>query len=337
MATTRNTLVGSPVVTAPGKLFLIGEYAVLEGGPAVLAAVNRRAVAQFLPGLEPMSAVVAEAVRLARAEIGEASSALPAGSVLASSEDFENGGQKLGLGSSSAVAVAAVGAVFEAVGKPVAANRDRIFALAYAAHRAAQGGSGSGADVATAAYGGLLKVVRQGEGTPSALPLTIPTSLHAVVFWTGKPVATTGMIQAVQQWAQKDRRAYEQLIAELRETAEKFIAGLQAGNATATVAAAGRYGRLLEQLGTAARSPIVTDVFKRAADLAKELGGAAKPSGAGGGDIGIAMFATPETARLFARALPDPLTALDVDLDQRGVYRRSFDDVDPGKSGLFHV
>jgi len=337
MGMARNTLVGSPVVTAPGKIFLIGEYAVLEDGPAVLAAVNRRAVAQYLPGLEPMSAVVGEAVRVARAEIGEASSALPPGSVLASSEDFENGGQKIGLGSSSAVAVAAVGAVFEAVGMPVEKNRDRVFSLAYAAHRAAQGGSGSGADVAAAAYGGLLKVVPQGESIPTVESLTIPTGLHAVVFWTGKPVATTGMIQAVQKFAQKDRGAYEQLIGNLRDTAEKFIAGLQAENATAAVAAAGRYGRLLDQLGVAAQAPIVTDVFKRAADLAKELGGAAKPSGAGGGDIGVAMFATPETARLFARALPKPLTALDVDLDRRGVCRRSFDDAKPEKSGLFHA
>jgi mevalonate kinase len=337
MGTTRNTLVGSPVVTAPGKLFLIGEYAVLEDGPAVLAAVNRRAVAQYLPGLEPMSAVVGEAVRVTRADIGEASSALPPGSVLASSEDFENGGQKIGLGSSSAVAVAAVGAVFEAVGMPVATNRDRIFSLAYAAHRTAQGGSGSGADVATAAYGGLLKVVRQGEGIPTVESLPLPTSLHAVVFWTGKPVATTGMIRTVQQFAKMNRGAYDQLIGNLRDTAETFVTGLQAGNATAMVAAAGRYCRLLEQLGAAAQAPIVTEVFKRAADLAKELGGAAKPSGAGGGDIGIALFATPETARLFARALPKPLTALDVDLDRRGVWRRSFDDADPEKSGLFHV
>ena len=41
MGSERNTLVGTPVVIAPGKLFLIGEYAVLEDGPAVLAAVNQ--------------------------------------------------------------------------------------------------------------------------------------------------------------------------------------------------------------------------------------------------------------------------------------------------------
>lgn len=336
MAPTRNTLVGSPVVTAPGKLFLIGEYAVLEGGPAVVAAVNRRAVAQYLPGLEPMSPVVAAAVRAARAEIGEASSALPEGSVLAASDDFVAGERKLGLGSSSAVAVAAVGAVFEAVGMSVEQCRERIFAAAYAAHREAQGG-GSGADVAAAAYGGLVKVVRASSGAPHVEPLTISTGLHLVAFWTGQSAATPDMIQGVQRLAQRSPVAYRQLIAGLCETAERFVVELGAGSSTAAVAAADRYGRLMEQLGSTAQVPILTDAFRRAAELAKELGGAAKPSGAGGGDIGIALFATPETARLFARALPAPLAALDLDLDRAGACRRLPGEPAAAPSGLFHV
>jgi phosphomevalonate kinase len=87
----------------------------------------------------------------------------------------------------------------------------------------------------------------------------------------------------------------------------------------------------------AASVPIVTDAFTRASELAKELGGIAKPSGAGGGDIGVAMFATPEAARLFARALPKPLAPLDVDLDRMGVRRRSPDELSTENSGLFHV
>jgi len=78
MTGSRTTLVGTPVVAAPGKIFLVGEYAVLEGGVAVLAAVSRYAVAQYLPGSEPQSAVVDEAVKRALAAIGEAS-ALPPG------------------------------------------------------------------------------------------------------------------------------------------------------------------------------------------------------------------------------------------------------------------
>ena len=39
--------------SAPGKLFLAGEYAVLAEGTAVVTAVDRRAVARFVPGGAP--------------------------------------------------------------------------------------------------------------------------------------------------------------------------------------------------------------------------------------------------------------------------------------------
>jgi phosphomevalonate kinase len=145
------------------------------------------------------------------------------------------------------------------------------------------------------------------------------------------------MIEGVQKFAKKDPTAYRQTMDDLREIAERFVAELRAGSATGAVSAAGRYGRRLAVLGEAAAVPIVTEAFTRASELAKELGGIAKPSGAGGGDIGIAMFATPETARLFARALPKPLAPLDVDLDRRGVRRRLPEESSGENSGLFHV
>jgi len=186
-------------------------------------------------------------------------------------------------------------------------------------------------------HGGLIKVERQSAGAPLVESLTPPPGLHLVVFWTGQSVSTTNMIEGVQKYAKKDPAAYRQMIETLRETAERFVAELRAGSATGAVAAAGRYGRRLAVLGAAASVPIVTDAFNRASELAKELGGIAKPSGAGGGDIGIAMFATPETARLFARALPKPLAALDVDLDRLGVRRRLPEESSSENSGLFHV
>ena len=333
----RSTLVGTPVVIAPGKIFLVGEYAVLEEGPAVLAAVTRHAVAQYVPGMEPMSNVVREAVQRAKADIGEAASALPPGSVLVNTDDFQQGQQKIGLGSSSATAVAAVGALFESAGISVENNRAQVFAVAHAAHQAAQGGVGSGADVAAAVHGGLIKVERQPEGAPLVEPLTPPAGLHLVVFWTGQAVSTTNMIEGVQKFARRDPAAYRQMIDNLREIAERFVAELRAGSATGAVAAAGRYGRRLAVLGAAASVPIITPAFTRASELAKELGGIAKPSGAGGGDIGIAMFATPEAAHLFARALPKPLAPLDVDLDRLGVRRRLPEETSSESSGLFHV
>jgi phosphomevalonate kinase len=317
---------------------LVGEYSVLEGGAAVLAAVDRLAVAQFVPGMDAASRVVAEAVNRATAEIGEAASALPAGSALVNTDDFRHDDQKIGLGSSASTAVASVGAVFESAGIAVASNRDQIFATAYAAHRAAQDGAGSGADVAVATYGGLLKVQKKvGAGLPVVEPLTVPAGLQLVVFWTGQAVSTMNMIDAMTKFARKESAAYRQLIGSLQEIADRFVDEIRAGNATAAVAAAGRYGRRLAVLGSAASVPIFTDAFNRASDLAKELGGIAKPSGAGGGDIGIAMFATPEAARLFARALPKPLVAIDLDLDPFGVRRRLPGENLPERVGLFHA
>jgi phosphomevalonate kinase len=337
MGVERSTLVGTPVVTAPGKVFLIGEYAVLEEGPAVLAAVTRYAVAQFMPGMNPMSELVAEAVGRAKAEIGEAAAALPPGSVLVDTEDFNEGAKKIGLGSSAATAVASVGALFESAGVSVAAHRDQILALALAAHRAAQRGAGSGADVAAAVHGGLIKFVRQRMGAPSVEPLKSPSGLRLVVFWTGESVPTARMIEGIGRFAKAKPTEYREHMDSLHEIAGRFVAELRVGSATGVVAAAGRYGKRLGLLGAAASVPIVTAAFTRAADLAKELGGIAKPSGAGGGDIGIAMFATPEAARLFARALQKPLVPLDLDLDRQGVRRRVPGETEAEVSGLFHV
>jgi mevalonate kinase len=337
MGSERSTLVGTPVVIAPGKVFLVGEYAVLEEGPAVLAAVTRHAVAQFVPGMNPMSKLVDEAVTRAKAELGEAASALPPGSVLVNTDDFHQGEQKIGLGSSAATAVAAVGALLESAGVSVAANREQILALALAAHQAAQGGAGSGADVAAAVHGGLIKVVRHQGGSPSVEPLRPPSGLRLVVFWTGESVSTARMIEAIQKYAKANPAAYREHMDRLREIASRFVAELRAGSATGAVAAAGRYGKRLAALGAAASVSIVTDAFTQASDLAKEVGGIAKPSGAGGGDIGIAMFATPEAARLFARALQKPLVPLDLDLDRMGVRRRGPDEPEAEVSGLFNV
>lgn len=337
MGSERSTLVGTPVVIAPGKIFLVGEYAVLEEGAAVLAAISRHAVAQFVPGMNPMSRLVGEAVDRARGEIGEAASALPPGSVLVDTDDFHQGERKLGLGSSAAAAVAAVGALFESAGVSVDKNRAKVFSVAYAAHRAAQGGAGSGADVAAAVHGGLVKVERRKGSEPAVESLLPPSGLHLVVFWTGQPVSTASMIEGVQKYAKSAPAAYRDIIARLRDIALRFVAELHAGRATGAVAAAGRYGKCMAELGTAASVPIMTQAFTHASELAKELGGIAKPSGAGGGDIGVAMFATPESSRLFARALHKPLVPLDVDLDRLGVRRRVPDEVEAEPSGFFHA
>jgi phosphomevalonate kinase len=337
MSGTRTTLVGTPVVEAPGKIFLVGEYAVLDGGVAVLAAVSRYAVAQYVPGIDPQSAVVEEAVGRSLAAIGEASTALPPGSVMVDTDAFSRGKFKLGLGSSAATAAATVGAMFETAGLSIAGMQREIFSIAEAAHQAAQAGVGSGADVAAAVWGGFIKFVRPSEGSPVIEPIAVPASLRLVVFWTGESANTRELVQSVRSYAQMAPSSYGMLMGSLRTTAERFVNELGAGRATGAVVAAGRYGRQLAELGKAAGVKIVTPVFEQAAALARELGGDAKPSGAGGGDVGVALFATPESATLFARACQPTLSVLDVSLAHSGVCRRSAEEPPVEARGPFHV
>jgi phosphomevalonate kinase len=319
----RKTLRGSPVVAAPGKIFLIGEYAVLEGAPAVVAAMSRLAVGQFVPGIEPESIFVAEAVREAMAAIGDRARALPPGSVMIDSSAFTLEGNKLGLGSSSAVAAASVAAVLEMAGLPVDTNRDLCFALAERAHRAAQNGIGSGADVAAAVHGGLIQYRRPPGGYPVVEKMRLPPQLQMVVFAEGKPAATPDLVRAIRSYADRDAAGYDRVMRPLREQAEVFVEALTAGNLSQLLAAARSYGAGLVELGIQAGIPIVTSRFEIAADLASNLGGVAKPSGAGGGDVGIALFAETAVAHNFTSRLNQlGLQVIDVALESSGVHRR---------------
>lgn len=319
----RNTLRGSPVVVAPGKIFIMGEYAVLEGAPAVVAAVSRFAVGQYIPGYEPDSDFVAEAVRATRLGIGDRGEALPSGSVLVDSAAFSANGRKLGLGSSAAVTAASVAAVLELVGLPVAANRDLCFSLAETAHRQAQGGVGSGADVAAAVHGGLLQYRRPPGGYPITERLERPEELRVVVFAEDRSSSTPDLIRGVRAFADRNPSGYASAMRPLREHAELFVEAFAAANVPDLLTTARAFAVALGDLGTFSGVPIVTSRFEIASNLAINLGGAAKPSGAGGGDIGVGLFGDEEAATTFAsRVAQLGLRVIDAPLEAKGVHRR---------------
>ena len=143
--------------SAPGKVVLSGEYAVLDGAPAVAMAVDRRAVASVSDNATNECRVVTEGFESsgdARYRIVEAvCGARPAGrDFTLDTAAFIVDGRKLGIGSSAALTVALVAALQQ--------GRD-IFQDALQAHRRFQRGAGSGVDVAAAVTGGLIEYCMQ--------------------------------------------------------------------------------------------------------------------------------------------------------------------------------
>ena len=309
-------------LTAPGKLFFAGEYGVLHGGTAVVAAVDRRVVARFVPGAAPSTPVVAETLAAVRAHCATTGASLPEGAPEIDSASLSEGGQKLGLGSSAAVAAAAVGVLLEAAGFDVEAEKPLTFLLADRAHRAAQGGRGSGADVAAAVMGGVLAYTRPEVGAPTMRSLIPPANLTPVVLSTGIPSATVDHVAAVERLAARDPGAHARRLREIRRAADAFLQSYEAGDVRMLLQAVSAAHEALEALGRDADLPIVTPALEAAAALARELGGAAKPSGAGGGDVGVAFFSEPDAAAAFrARVAPLDLRILSIITGAPGLGR----------------
>lgn len=316
------------VVSAPGKLMISGEYVVLDGAEALVAAVDRRLVVTG-------SAAAPDRSRAPIAGSPEAGS-LPPEALLArqhaeaslgptdepmelslSASALKHGAHKLGLGSSSAAAAAAAGAVLAWRGEDPAGRRRDVLRWALAGHRAIAP-EGSGADVAAATLGGLVRFTR--EGAEEARATEWPYGVHVAVIWTGTPARTSELVRRVKALGEGSPAVYRARMDALREAAAALLARVVAGDGAGAATAADAHGRAMGALGDAAGAPIVTDALARVAELARAHGGGAKPSGAGGGDVTLGFFARPEDAAAFRAACAEVgLTPLSLSLGAEGV------------------
>lgn len=310
--------------SAPGKLFLIGEYAVLDGAPALLTAVDRRVHVRVARAPSGRWSLTAPNLGLDRLDLGPHASRRPAFArdvetrlavfdavredflntadieptpvhITIDSADFARDGHKLGLGSSAAVAAALYAALAHYAGVPL--TRRTLATAAIRAHRHAQNGAGSGGDVASAVYGGLISYTRDTEPTP----LAWPADLAAFAVVTGTGASTPDLVGRVRAYAAAHPRAYNDDIgrlAELAATAPRRLA-----DTNDFLALADAYFAALCTLDTHAKAGIVSAQHHALADLVADAGGVFKTSGAGGGDVGLVFVARGPNEQAVRRAL----------------------------------
>ncbi|MEM7135649.1 MAG: hypothetical protein AAF500_03670 [Myxococcota bacterium] len=277
------------LISAPGKALLCGEYGVLEGGTAVVAAVGRRLRveegAPTTPHQRPGSEAVA-ALAAAQREFGKITAPLR----FDASALFQDE-KKLGLGSSGAAAVGAAAVVAAARGFNLEDNhvRDRVFAVALEGHRVVAP-EGSGVDVAASAYGGFLEFRIGGDSAVETKPARVPESLAPALVWTRRPVRTSDLVARVKALRATDVRRYRRAMAPLLELGDAFAHAFHEGDLGSVVRCAARYHEAMRELGNHADAPIVTPELDAVAQWAALAGGSAKPCGAGGGDAAVAFF-----------------------------------------------
>ncbi len=304
-------------VRAPGKAMLFGEYAVLDGAPAIVAAVDRYAVAALAEAVDPPTPFVAHAAEKARERLAADGRAAPRGTPVVDSTALHAGGRKLGLGSSAAVTVAAHGAVLHAAGVDLDVEKQRIFAACDAAHRAAQGVAGSGADVAAAVWGGVLLFRRdEGAADQPVSGVAWPASVAITLVDTGVPASTADRVARYRDAAARRPDEHRALVAKMRVLALS-VAGR--GVPVELAALVAEWNACLAELARLIDREIVTPAHRRIDERARALGGSAKPSGAGGGDLAVCFTPHDAVGRLRAQLASEGFDPLDLHIGAPGL------------------
>jgi phosphomevalonate kinase len=339
-------------LSAPGKLFVSGEYAVLWGGVARVAAVAPRTAAlvrrradarvhvcleegtlkgsttpkgvrwegEVPPGFAFVARTLDEALRAhGRQSVGFELALAPSA--------VGPGGLKLGMGGSACATVLAADAA-----RFILEDRFDTLKLALVAHALGQGGNGSGGDVAASFAGGVLRYRRyevsalmtasNAGGFRSALqespPVDVwrlPSPKVALAYaFTGESASTRVLISQVE--ARRDEAARQTFVARSDALGHEIETGLGGADFRALKEAVTAQQALLQELG-----PTETEAIRRILAIASSYGCAGKQSGAGGGD-GCILFAPSTDAR----------AELMKGLEARGFHSMTLD-VEPGLRG----
>ena len=317
------------VARAPGKAVVLGEYAVLQGAPALVLAVDRyctasiRSVHGATSSIEtrfpdPVRRTVPTGddtgialVDLVRRALGGERSAWHA---LLDSSEFFLAGRKLGLGSSAAALVAFAGAWAAWAGLPRPTLEQAI-----ELHRRFQGGAGSGLDVAASLTGGVIEFRIDGR-VPYVGSVQLPKGVGFAGIFAGRSAATPDLLARYHAWrAEKPGEA-----ADRQRTMERIAvsgcAAARRGESEEFLHAVEMYGRELEALGRAIGAEIVTAEHRTLAETARRFGVIYKVSGAGGGDLGLGLGTDADALAAFRRAAEaQGFAAVDLGVDRQGL------------------
>ncbi|MDO8269541.1 MAG: mevalonate kinase [Candidatus Levybacteria bacterium] len=285
-------------VSAPGKLMLFGEHAVVYGHPCIVTAVDQRmfvTVEKNSSGMFVLNAPEVEVsnytkpienlgvgqipkgakfIEIALGNLISKYNLKPAGLKVITRSEFSS---KFGFGSSSASTVCLVKAISELFSLKL--SQRQIFDISYKTVLDVQG-KGSGFDVAAAIYGGTIYFKKFGS---EIVPLKI-SDLNLIVGYSGIKADTVSLIDSVT----KRFKGLEELKDEMLKAIGKIVDDARVALENQDFAKLGSLMNinqgLLEALGVSIEK---LDNMNSASVASGAYG--AKLSGAGGGDCMIAL------------------------------------------------
>jgi mevalonate kinase len=314
-------------VSAPGKLLLFGEHAVVYNRPCIVTSVDQKIFATLEHISEPTFELDAGDVDVVgyKKSITELSLGnIPNGAKFAEMAvknffqkyPFKNGikistksefSSKYGFGSSSASTVCIIKGLSELTNNKLT-NKD-VFDLAYKTVLDIQG-KGSGFDVASAIWGGTLYFVTGGKIIEPLNILDIPI----IVGYSGSKADTSKIVKEVAQKKDRYPEKVERIFGAIADIVEKAKISLLSADWQRTGTLMNFNQDYLRNLGAS------TDKLESMISGALTAGAyGAKLSGAGGGDCIIALASRDKREGVIKAIASSGGQVIDITTDIPGV------------------
>jgi phosphomevalonate kinase len=323
------------VASAPGKLVLLGEYAVLCGAPSLVVAVDRRCLAQIEPSPDDnchIEVCLSQSQQRTFPSTGFSGFELvdlvtgsddqlehPPWRARLDSSEFFSGETKLGLGSSASALTVWTGAWASYTGQRAPEADASSLQVLIALHREFQGGAGSGLDIAASLIGGALIYQLGPGGVPDICSVALPNSVGFTGIFTGRAASTRDLVVAFSEWRSARPIEAEQHLQVLSQIAEDGCSAVRENDAGGFLVALASYGQRLEKLGEDIGSDIVSREHQEIARQANRFDVVYKVSGAGGGDLGVAVSRDPEAMAAFRASIGENYLVVDLDQSKTGL------------------
>lgn len=267
--------------SAPGKLMLYGEHAVVYGYPCIVTTVSPRVYVE-IEKTSSKSRIQAPQVKSTRfveesIDLFKKKYNVNGELLISTYSDFSS---QYGFGSSSAITVATIYALSKYY--KIELTNKEIFDLGYKVVKQVQG-VGSGFDIAAAIYGGTLYFITGGKIIE---PLSV-NKLSLVVGYSGTKADTTKIVNEIKSKIKNQRSKIFNIFENIKQIAEGAKLSLVKSDWKKTGELMNQNHKYLQQLGVSTEK---LDNMCQAAISSGAYG--AKLSGAGGGDCMITLVSS---------------------------------------------
>ena len=306
-------------VSIPGKIVISGEYAVLDGALAILATLNQRANIKIqksdknhniystsaLEGVFPFATDDDANVLWLEADPGEYGSLLQYAfkvlkpmlkeklSIIVDSSEFfqttkDGTAIKLGIGSSAAVSVGITQALFQY--QEIESSPGNLLTQANSIHQILQGKQGSGIDVTCCfADQGVIECTKDSVKNHTWSILNWPNGLHLKVLTTGQGASTKKLVTNYKRASNLYPKEFKNALEQFMDITQNLSNAWRSEDIDQIIDLLTAYDVQIKNLDKIGDIGIYTQVHTEVQNIASRYNVFYKPSGAGGGDIGLAF------------------------------------------------